>query len=103
MSAENIADRRARRREDLDRLIREKHIDRYGLFAVTAEGKELPNGSESASGFVVADTGAVFSFWLDWNEQEHRPWLTTWTLVKPAPDWAGDDEYTEALRAAGVR
>jgi hypothetical protein len=102
MSAETASARRARRREDLDRLIHEKHIDRYGLFAVTTEGTEFPDGSESASGFVVADTGDVFAFWLGWNETEHRVGLTDWTLVKPTPDWDEDEEYVAALRAAGI-
>jgi hypothetical protein len=103
MSTETTSVRRARRREDLDRLIREKHINRYGLFAVTTEGTKFPDGSESACGFVVADTGDVFSFWLGWNEAEHRVGLTDWAPVKPAPNWAEDDEYTAALRAAGIR
>ena len=102
MSTETTSTRRARRREDLDRLIHEKHIDRYGLFAVTTEGTAFPDGSESASGFVVAETGEVFSFWLGWNEAEHRVGLTRWTPVKPTADWAEDEEYTAALRAAGI-
>jgi hypothetical protein len=103
MSVKSIAARRAHRRDLLDQLLREKQIARYGLFAVTTEGKELPDGSEAASGFVVASTGDVFSFWLDWSEQEHRVGLTDWTPVKPDPDWDNDDEYTAAKAAAGVR
>jgi hypothetical protein len=101
MSVEASA-RRERRRTALTQLLHEKHIDRYGLFAVTTEGQELPDGSESASGFVVTNSGGVFSFWLGWNEQEHRLGLTRWAPVKPAPDWAEDEEYAAARRAAGV-
>jgi hypothetical protein len=103
---ETLAERRARLHALMTNLLHEKQIDkqidRYGLFAMTTEGRRFPDGSESASGFVVASSGDVFSVWLDWSEREHRPWFSRWTPVTLKPDWADDDEYTAALAAAGV-
>jgi hypothetical protein len=95
-------DRVATRRQLLDCLIREKGIDRYGLFAVTTEGKRLPDGSESASGLVIDGTGQVFSFWLDWCEERNRIALIDWEPVSPEPDWNDDEEYREAREVAGL-
>jgi hypothetical protein len=79
-----------------------RNIRRYGLFGVTTEGKPLPDGSESASGFVVDDRGRVFSFWLGWDERQQRLAFTRWAEVRPEPDWEEDEEYRQARRAAGL-
>jgi hypothetical protein len=68
MNAETLAERRARRHALTANLLHEKQIDRYGLFTMTTEGRRFPDGSESASGFVVASSGDVFSFWTGASE-----------------------------------
>jgi hypothetical protein len=102
MSAETVFERREHRRAVMDRLIREKQIDRYGLFAVTTEGKKLPDGSESASGFVITNDGQCYRWWLDWDEEKGLPKLSRWTRVDPEADWKEDEEYTAAVEAAGI-
>ena len=86
----------------IDVLLRERDVRRYGLFGVTTEGRVLPDGSESASGFLVTDGGLVYSFWLDWDASSRRVAFTDWELVAPAPDWEEDQEYREARREAGL-
>jgi hypothetical protein len=102
MTIQNPTERVGRRRALLDELIREKGIERYGLFAVTTEGKVLPDGSESASGLVVDPTGRVHAFWLDWDEARRRVAFVRWNPVQPRRDWETDDEYRAARRAAGL-
>ena len=46
----------------MDDLLCRQNIRRYGLFGVTTEGRLLPDGSESASGFMIDERGRVFSF-----------------------------------------
>src|SRR5437764_15280610 len=67
MAVDEALDRVTRRRRILDELIQQEGIQQYGLFSVTTEGKLLPDGSESASGFVVDADDRVFYFWLDWD------------------------------------
>lgn len=85
----------------LPRLIRERHIGRYGLFGVTGEGRELPDGSESASGYLVDELGRVYFFWLDWDHVRGEAAFIKWRQVEPQPDWDDDQEYREAREAAG--
>ncbi len=89
----------------LDALIREKGITRYGVFGSTVEGKELPDGSESASGFVIDQDGRVWSYWIDWSDEEERPVFTDWEEINIS-GWdeshTGDPEYQDALRTAGL-
>ncbi len=42
------------RDDTLDRLLRERGLDRYALFWTTVEGREMPNGEEEESGYVLA-------------------------------------------------
>jgi hypothetical protein len=102
MAIEGHSGRIAQRRVLLDQLLRQKGFTRFGLFAVTTEGKSLPDGSESASGLVVDAEGNVFSFWLDWDESQRRIALTDLDPVQPGADWASDEEYQAARRTAGL-
>src|SRR6266571_2706387 len=96
------ADRISRRRGFLDELIRKRGIQQYGLFSVTTEGKQLPDGSESASGFLIDGESRVFFFWLDWDDRLRHIVFTDWKQVKAEPEWEGDEEYQAARRAAGL-
>ena len=102
MVAENWTERAARRSALMDDLLCQQNIRRYGLFAVTTEGRRLPYGSESASGFGVDDAGRVFSFWLGCDEGQQQVAFTYWGEVKPEPDWEENEEYQQARRAAGL-
>jgi hypothetical protein len=45
--------RHNREQQDLERLIADKGLKRYGLFLVSGEGRRLPDGSEETSRYVV--------------------------------------------------
>jgi hypothetical protein len=87
----------------LDRLLRERGIDRYGLFLVSGEGRILPGGVEATSGYVVDEAGAIHFFWMDWESTRNRINLTRWHEVAPDPAWLDEPEYCLALEAAGYR
>ena len=46
----------------IEQLVRQRGLRRFGLFFVTGEGKELPNGDEDQSGFAIDASGQVYSF-----------------------------------------
>jgi hypothetical protein len=94
--------RGAQQADVLQQLLRERGIDRYGLFLVSGEGKTLPDGTESTSGFVVDQTARVHFFWLDWDGNYNRPTFKHFESVTPESDWLEDPEYRSALEAAGV-
>jgi hypothetical protein len=100
--AKSQTERMACRSALMDDLLCQKGIRRYGLFGVTVEGRLLPDGSESASGFVIDEGGRVFSFWLGWDERQQRVAFTRWSEVRPESDWKEDTECREACRAAGL-
>jgi hypothetical protein len=91
----------SRRTKLLDKLIRERGVARYGLFSLTTEGKSLPDGSESASGYLIDADNRVFFFWLDWDEKQRHITFTEWKQVELEPDWE-DREYLDARSAAGI-
>ena len=91
-------------RSDLERLIRERGLDRFGVFHASGEGRLLPDGSESSSGYVVDNRGRHYSFWLDWDVGRGSLALTRWQALerdefKDLPD---DPEYRRARAAAGL-
>ena len=102
MTTYDWTERVTRRSALVDELLREKNIHRYGLFAVTTEGKPLPDGSESASGYVIDSEGRVFSFWLDWDDEQDRIAFTEFDRIEPELDWGEDEEYREAQTDAGL-
>jgi hypothetical protein len=87
----------------MDELLHERGLRRYGVFGVTTEGKRLPGGSETASGFVVDRGSRVYFFWLDWDREQERPVFSEWQEVAPDPEWETDEEYRAARQAAGLR
>ena len=101
-TAEAHSEDRRREQELLGSLLREKQIERYGLFGVSGEGQELANGIESASGYVVDATGLVHSFWLDYDRKREQFYFRRWREVKPSSDWADDAEYQRARKSAGL-
>jgi hypothetical protein len=103
MAVDKATQRLRHDRDVLDRLIRRKGLARYGLFFVTAEGKELPDGSESGSGFAISADGRVYFFWIDWDHKAGRPYLETWEEVPIEEHWATNREYQLARVAAGLR
>jgi hypothetical protein len=94
--------RHKREQQDLERLITDKGLKRYGLFLVSGEGRRLPDGSDETSGYVVNQDRRVFYFWIAWDAERRRAAFTEWEEVEPEPDWADDSEYHEALAAAGI-
>jgi hypothetical protein len=96
--------REGRLEHDVDRLIRERGLRRYGLFLVSGEGRILPDGSENASGYVVDQDGRVFFFALDWDAGLRRVSFTQWEQVDAAAeaDWDDDPEFQQARKAAGL-
>jgi hypothetical protein len=87
----------------LARLLRERGIDRYGLFLVSGEGKQLTDDIEASSGYVVDAAGCIHFFWMDWDATRGRINLTRWQEVAPDPDWRDEPEYRQALELAGYR
>ena len=86
----------------LTELIREKGLRRYGLFYVTGEGEAFPDGTESASGYVVDSHGRVFFFWLGWDHGRGLPCLVQWDEADQATTDRSDPEYRQACEAAGL-
>ena len=103
MAIKPSSNRETRQAHIIEELLRERGIGRYGLFLVSSEGRELPGGGESASGYVVDSDGRVFFFWLDWDEAQECAVFSTWRRAEPDGDWLEEREYREALEVAGVK
>ena len=101
MVANRSPRRQAGQESVLRQLIRAQGLDRFELFFLTGEGKELPGGLEATSGCVLDATGRVFSFWMDWDAAQQRVALTEWEEDEPEPHWARVAEYQRARRALG--
>jgi hypothetical protein len=86
----------------IEGLVRERGLLRSGLFLVTGEGDELPNGDEEQSGFVVDDQGQIHSFWTGWDEARREVTFTEWEPVDEEPQWRGVGEYERARTRAGL-
>src|SRR5687768_9414594 len=71
MHVKNVGARARPTREEqaLRRLIRERGLERYGLFFGTGEGSFLPDGTEAGSGYVVDERGRVFFWWTGWDAE----------------------------------
>ncbi|MGH2371280.1 MAG: hypothetical protein ACRDI2_24150, partial [Chloroflexota bacterium] len=59
----------------LERLFAEKGLQpgQWWPFLVQGEGKPLPGGLESLSGFVLTRDGDVYGWWLDWQDLGDAP------------------------------
>jgi hypothetical protein len=82
----------------LERLFSEKGLrpGTWWPFLVQGEGKQLPFGIESQSGFVLSRDGRVFAWWLD-ATSGGAPVLDRWRLVDdPEHAFARDPEYRAA-------
>ncbi len=77
-------------------LLAEKGIRRYELFLTQQEGKQLPGGVEAISGFVLAEGGEVYGFWLDWDAGRGAYSLNPWYRVEEPSQFEGDAEYRRA-------
>jgi hypothetical protein len=91
-------------RADLERLIRERGIARFGIFHASGEGRLLPDGSESGSGYKVDHCGRHYSYWLDWDSARGHPSFTRWQELAADEfiDLRDDPEYRRARTAAGL-
>jgi hypothetical protein len=75
-------------------------------FLVQEEGKALPGGLESLSGFVLTRAGDVYGWWLDWDagapgggDYVFDRW---WRVARPGRAFATDAEYRRARRGLGL-
>jgi hypothetical protein len=75
-------------------------------FLVQEEGKALPGGLESLSGFVLTRAGDVYGWWLDWDagapgggDYVFDRW---WRVARPGRSFATDGEYRRARRGLGL-
>jgi len=94
--------RRSETRGILRRLLAKRGIGRFALFLTQQEGKQLPGGIESLSGFVLTGAGEVYGFWLDWDGLEGEYVLDPWYRVADLSDLACDPEYHRARRELGL-
>lgn len=53
----------------MQRLLAHKGVERFVILSADEEASRvLPGGIYPYSGLLLADSGSVFSFWLDWDE-----------------------------------
>src|SRR5438067_13197980 len=86
----------------LERLVREKGLQRFGLFFVTGEDDCLPNGEEETSGYVISDVGKIYSFWTGWDAARSDVVFIEWDAVEEEAEWRGVGEYERARARAGL-
>lgn len=86
----------------LDKLVRERGLERFAYFLVSGEGRTLPNGIEVTSGHVLDTSGRVFRFWTDWDAERNQPAFKTWKLATPNLRWEHIGEYQLARAALGL-
>jgi hypothetical protein len=100
---------RSSRRESPERrairhLLTARGIGRHALFLTQREGTQLPGDLEAVSGFVLTADGAVYSFWLAWDERRDTLALDPFHLIpRPEEVFAEDAEYQAARRVLGLR
>jgi len=86
----------------IERLVRERGLHHFGLFFVTGEGSDLPNGDEEKSGYVIDNHGQIYSFWTGWDATRNEVVFTEWERVDEEPEWRGIGEYDRARARAGL-
>src|SRR5438067_2411411 len=91
-------------RADLERLIRERGLARFGIFHASGEGQILPDGSENGSGYVVDQGGRHYFYCLGWDVGRAQLALTRWQELEPTEfaDLQDVPEYRKARGAAGL-
>ena len=85
----------------LERLLAERGLGagEWWPFLVQEEGKALPGGLESLSGFVLTRRGRVFGWWLDWDPARGDYALDRWWPVEePEREFGADGEFRRARR-----
>lgn len=83
-------------------LLARHGITRYALFLTQGGGKRLPGGVESLSGFVLASSGEIHGFWLDWDVNARGYVLDPWYRVEDPCEFASSPEYLQALKRLGI-
>jgi hypothetical protein len=93
----------------LDQLLQEKGLapGAYTLFFVVGEGSfftapGLAVPLETASGYVLDQSGGVHSFWLEQDAARTKPALTEWETIEPEASWWEEEEYQDARRRLGL-
>jgi hypothetical protein len=86
----------------LDALVREHGLETFAYFFVTGEGQFLPNGMETASGYVIGADGRIFGFWTGWDGDGDQPCFRIWRSASPEPRWERSREYQRARQAVGL-
>ena len=86
----------------LERLMRSKGLERFGLFFVTDEGEPALDGSGESSGFVVDQSGRTYFFAVDWSAGQRDGLLIEWEEISPEPDWQCSAQYQRARADAGL-
>ncbi|HEY8741805.1 MAG TPA: hypothetical protein VIU62_01810 [Chloroflexota bacterium] len=93
----------------LDQLLQEKGLapGAYTLFFVVGEGTfftvpGIPVPLETASGYVLDQSGVVHSFWLEQDAARAKPALTEWETIEPEASWWEEEEYQDARRRLGL-
>jgi hypothetical protein len=91
-----------RARAMLDKLVREKGLERFAYFSVTGEGRFWRDGSEEASGNVIDSRGHVYFFWTAWDAERGAPTFRIWREQQPQERWLRSADYRRARRAVGL-
>ncbi len=88
--------------ERVNQILLKRGFDRFALFLLQQEGRQLPRGVEALSGFVLTSSGEVYGFWLDWDDRGRRFVLDPWYRVDDPSELADDPEYQMARRQLGL-
>jgi hypothetical protein len=89
--------------DSLERVFAARGLERFVLFGVTGEGREMPNGIEEASGYALTPDGRVHFFWTGWDAERGQEIIRTWEEATPDEAWDDDDEYLAARQRLGLR
>jgi hypothetical protein len=77
--------------------------DAWWPFLVSGEGKALPGGLESLSGFVLTRDGRVYGWWLDVDAGGEHVLDRWWQVEQPEREFAQDAEFRQARRRLALR
>ncbi|MCC7107294.1 MAG: hypothetical protein IT307_19335 [Chloroflexi bacterium] len=88
--------------ELIGELVRAKGLKRFQPFFVTGEGRYLPSGIEEIRGLVLDEAGAVYTFWIKWDEEADRAALVNWCEIEVDARLRADPEYREARELLGL-
>ncbi|MFN8523257.1 MAG: hypothetical protein U0821_09160 [Chloroflexota bacterium] len=80
-------------------LLSRRGVGRRELFLTQREGKSLPGGLESVSGFCLEAGGHVYGFWLTWNDGAGRLDLAPFYRVDQPERRFGEEPELARARA----